>query len=206
MASKKRKRRLARSALRLLSSAPMRYRFADCELDARLYQLRRDGTPVAIEPRVFDVLVFLLHQRDRIVSKDELLDKLWPGQVVTETALTRCIVAARKAVGGDGTNYPFWTANYLTTLGDSYRLLGQYDKAIDTLKQSLNLHPTGGAALWLTATYSEAGQDFLAQALATEILKAAPLFSLDILQSRILYQDPAKTEHFLAALRKAGLK
>jgi TolB-like protein/DNA-binding winged helix-turn-helix (wHTH) protein/Tfp pilus assembly protein PilF len=81
----------------------MLYRFVNCELDARLYQLRRDGTPVAIEPRVFDVLVYLLHQRERIVSKDELFDKLWPGQVVTETALTRCIVAARKAVGDDGT-------------------------------------------------------------------------------------------------------
>ncbi|NOT53007.1 MAG: hypothetical protein HOP18_00235 [Deltaproteobacteria bacterium] len=75
MASKQRKRRLARLAPLLLSSAPMLYRFVNCELDARLYQLRRDGTPVAIEPRVFDVLLYLLHQRDRVVSKDELLGK-----------------------------------------------------------------------------------------------------------------------------------
>lgn len=104
------------------------------------------------------------------------------------------------------TRYPFWTANYLSVLGDSYRLLGQYDKAIDTFKQSLNTHPGGGAALWLTATYIEAGQESLAQALAAEILKAVPQFSLDIVQPRILYQDPAKTERFLATLRKAGLK
>ena len=77
--------------------------FHDFELDDRLYQLRRGGKPISMEPKVFDVLAYLLHNRDRIVSKDELLEKLWPGQVVSETALTRCIVAARKAVGDDGT-------------------------------------------------------------------------------------------------------
>ena len=81
----------------------MLYHFATCELDEQLYQLRRAGKSVEIEPRVFDVLAYLLHNRARVVSKDELLEKLWPEQVVSETALTRCIVAARKAVGDDGT-------------------------------------------------------------------------------------------------------
>ena len=81
----------------------MIYRFADCELDEPLYQLRRNGVPVALEPKVFDVLAYLVQHRDRVVSKDELLDKLWPGQVVGENALTRCIRAARAAVGDDGT-------------------------------------------------------------------------------------------------------
>jgi TolB-like protein/DNA-binding winged helix-turn-helix (wHTH) protein len=80
----------------------MIYRFADCELDEHLYQLRRNGTPVALEPKVFDVLAYLLQHHDRVVSKDELLDQLWPGQVVSETALTQCVMAARKAVGDDG--------------------------------------------------------------------------------------------------------
>jgi DNA-binding winged helix-turn-helix (wHTH) protein len=80
----------------------MVYRFAECELDERLYQLRREGSPVALEPKMFDVLAYLIQHRDRVVSKDELLDKLWPGQVVGENALTRCIRAARSAVGDDG--------------------------------------------------------------------------------------------------------
>ncbi|MGE0825213.1 MAG: transcriptional regulator, partial [Candidatus Binatia bacterium] len=54
----------------------MLHHFATCELDDQLYQLRRDGTPVEIEPKVFDVLAYLLHHRDRLVSKDEILDKL----------------------------------------------------------------------------------------------------------------------------------
>src|SRR5262245_26002274 len=61
------------------------------------------GKPVEVEPKVFDVLAYLLHHRDHVVSKDELLEKLWPEQVVSETTLTRCIVAARKAIGDDGT-------------------------------------------------------------------------------------------------------
>ena len=80
----------------------MLYRFEDCELDDRLYQLRRQGERVEIEPKAFDLLVYLLHQRERIVAKDELLDKLWPGTVVSEAALTRCIARAREAIGDDG--------------------------------------------------------------------------------------------------------
>jgi len=102
MPRKKRKRRLVRPPPTLLLSAPMHYHFAQCELDIRLHQLRRDGAVVGIEPKVFDVLTYLLQHRDRMVSKDELLDKLWPGQVVSETTLTRCITSVRKAVGDDG--------------------------------------------------------------------------------------------------------
>ena len=80
----------------------MLYHFHGFELDDRLYQLHRAGKLIKLEPKVFDVLAYLLHHRDRVVSKDELLDKLWPGQVVSETALTRCITAARKAVRDDG--------------------------------------------------------------------------------------------------------
>lgn len=101
MPRKKRKGRLVRPSPDLLFSASMRYHFAQCELDLRLHQLRRGGTVVGVEPKVFDVLTYLLQHRDRMVSKDELLDKLWPGQVVSETALTRCITSMRKAVGDD---------------------------------------------------------------------------------------------------------
>ena len=58
--------------------------FHDFELDMNgLYQLRRAGKPVGIQLRVFDVLFYLLHNRDRVISKDELLEtSFWPGQMV----------------------------------------------------------------------------------------------------------------------------
>src|SRR2546426_12550627 len=80
----------------------MLYRFDECELDDRLYQLRRKGERIEIEPKAFDLLVYLFHRREQVVAKDELLDKVWPGKVVSEAALTRCMARAREAVGDDG--------------------------------------------------------------------------------------------------------
>ena len=75
--------------------------FEDCELDLGLYQLRRRGRAVKLEPKVFDVLVHLLAHRDRVVTKLELLDALWPGETVSDSVLPRAIAAARRAVGDD---------------------------------------------------------------------------------------------------------
>jgi DNA-binding winged helix-turn-helix (wHTH) protein/tetratricopeptide (TPR) repeat protein len=80
----------------------MVYVFCDCELDSRLYGLRRAGEQLKLEPKVFEVLVYLIGHRDRFVSRNELLEKLWPGQVVVDAVLTQCIAKARKAVGDDG--------------------------------------------------------------------------------------------------------
>jgi DNA-binding winged helix-turn-helix (wHTH) protein len=58
----------------------MFYHFGECELDDSLYQLRRGGKPVDIEPKVFDVLVYLLRHRDRLIAKEELLDNSGPAK------------------------------------------------------------------------------------------------------------------------------
>jgi TolB-like protein/Flp pilus assembly protein TadD len=76
--------------------------FRDTELDLRQGELRRAGTPVHVEPQVFDLLVFLIRNRDRIVSKDEILDAVWNGRIVSEAALSSRINAARKALGDNG--------------------------------------------------------------------------------------------------------
>jgi len=80
----------------------MRLTFRSCELDAALFELRRDGKPVPMEPQVFDLLVYLATHRDRIVGRRELLDALWSGRVVSESTLSSCIKAARQAVGDSG--------------------------------------------------------------------------------------------------------
>lgn len=76
--------------------------FAGHEVDLRRQELRRGGDRVHVEPQVFDLLVHLLRHRDRVVSKDELLDEIWSGRIVSEAALSSRINAARKAVGDDG--------------------------------------------------------------------------------------------------------
>ena len=80
----------------------MSLRFAELELDLALFELRRDGERIPLEPQAFDVLVYLINHRDRIVSKEELMDEIWGGRFVSEAAVTSRIKQARRAVGDDG--------------------------------------------------------------------------------------------------------
>jgi TolB-like protein/DNA-binding winged helix-turn-helix (wHTH) protein len=75
------------------------YEFSGFVLDPAVRELRSDGMPVPVERRVMDLLVFLIERRNRMVGKDEIQDAVWPGTIVTETALTRAIMKARRAVG-----------------------------------------------------------------------------------------------------------
>jgi DNA-binding winged helix-turn-helix (wHTH) protein len=80
----------------------MIYTFGECTLDDQLYQLYRAGTVVKVEPKAFDLLAYLIAHRDRAIARDELFEHLWPGQIVSEAALTYSVAKARKAVQDDG--------------------------------------------------------------------------------------------------------
>jgi TolB-like protein len=80
----------------------MQFYFADHVLDVARRELRRRGEAVTLEPQVFDLLVHLIRNRDRVVSKDDLLDSVWGGRIVSESTLTSRINAARKAIGDSG--------------------------------------------------------------------------------------------------------
>ena len=62
----------------------MQYRFGDYVLDVARRELRHGGEPIAIEPQVFDLLAYLIHNRDRVVTKDDLLGSVWGGRIVSE--------------------------------------------------------------------------------------------------------------------------
>jgi class 3 adenylate cyclase/TolB-like protein/Tfp pilus assembly protein PilF len=76
--------------------------FAECTIDLHRRELCRAGRIVHVEPQVYDLLVHLVRNRDRVVGKDELLDAIWNGRIVSEAALSSCINAARRAIGDDG--------------------------------------------------------------------------------------------------------
>lgn len=80
----------------------MFYRFEDCELETSRRELRRGGDLVPLQPQVFDLLEYLIRNRERVVSKDELIATVWAGRIVSESALTTRINAARRAVGDSG--------------------------------------------------------------------------------------------------------
>jgi class 3 adenylate cyclase len=80
----------------------MRYVFGNYTLDTERYELRRAGVLVKVQPKVFDVLAYLIALRERVVSKRELLERLWPNQFIAETTLNSCLKAVRQAVGDTG--------------------------------------------------------------------------------------------------------
>jgi pimeloyl-ACP methyl ester carboxylesterase/DNA-binding winged helix-turn-helix (wHTH) protein len=96
------------------------YRFGDCELDPPRFELRRAGAAVHVEPQVFDVLLYLVRNRERVVPKTELLDAVWGNRFVSESALTSRLKAARRAIGDDGAAQRL----IATVHGVGYRFVG----------------------------------------------------------------------------------
>ena len=80
----------------------MLYFFDHYALDTDRRELRRKGELMSVEPKVFDLLAYLVDSRDRVVSKDDLITRIWMGRVVSDSALTTCINAARAALGDSG--------------------------------------------------------------------------------------------------------
>jgi TolB-like protein len=80
----------------------LRFLFGDHVLDTARRELSRGGEQIALEPQVFDLLVHLLQNRERVVSKDDLLASVWGGRIVSDATLDSRIAAARRAVGDSG--------------------------------------------------------------------------------------------------------
>ena len=107
----------------------MIHRFEDCELDRAKVELRRAGEPVAVEPQVFALLLLLVENRDRMVSRDEIVEKVWDGRVVSESALDSRIKSARRVIGDDGK-----TQRLIRTVhGQGFRFVGDVRETAGTL-------------------------------------------------------------------------
>src|SRR5580692_10068772 len=76
--------------------------FANHTLDTDRRELRRGAHTVAVEPQVFDLLIYLMQHRERVVSKDDIIAAVWGGRVVSDSTLTSRINAARTAIGDNG--------------------------------------------------------------------------------------------------------
>ncbi len=109
------------------SAPPERYRFGSFELQPDKRRLLKDGETIALRPRAFDLLVALVDRAGHLVTKDDLLDRVWPKMVVEEAALHVQVSALRKVLGAhaittvSGRGYQFTLP---VTKGD-----GQADRA-----------------------------------------------------------------------------
>lgn len=98
----------------------VRYLLGRHSLDLSKLELSLDGDIIHVEPQVFDVLAYLVEHRDRVVTKEELLDEVWNSRFVSESALTSRVKAARYALGDDGATQ----ASIRTIRGRGFRFVG----------------------------------------------------------------------------------
>ena len=80
----------------------MLFLFNNFSIDTGRRELRRDGEPQAVEPQVFDLLEYLIRNRDRVVTRDDVLAGVWNGRIVSDSTLASRINAARIAIGDNG--------------------------------------------------------------------------------------------------------
>ena len=96
------------------------YRFDRFELDPARFELRAGGEPVGVEPQVLSLLLLLVANSERMVDKDELVEKIWAGRAISDTAISSRIKSARHALGDDGKAQRF----IRTVHGRGFRFVG----------------------------------------------------------------------------------
>ncbi|MEM8746255.1 MAG: winged helix-turn-helix domain-containing protein [Actinomycetota bacterium] len=124
----------------------MRVRFGECELDTDRAELRRSGELVDVQPLVFSVIEMLVRHRERVVSKEELLDELWGDRFVGESTLATRVKFARRAVGDDGASQSI----IRTVHGRGYRFVADVEAIDDDGRPPANT--AGAATLAVPAT------------------------------------------------------
>ena len=108
----------------------MRYLLGTAEIDPTRREVLREGTVVDVEPKVFDLIVFLVENTDRVVSKDDLIKAVWDGRAIADTTLSTCVKAARRALGDNGRDQ-----RMIRTLhGHGFRFVGPFRIDTDELQ------------------------------------------------------------------------
>ncbi len=104
----------------------MGFRFDEFEIDLGQQELRRSGQVVRIEPQVFELLVYLVRNSNRVVTKEELIESVWRGRAISEAALSSCVSAARRAIGDTGKDQ----RRIRTASKRGFRFVGTIDDAM----------------------------------------------------------------------------
>src|SRR5215468_4481264 len=99
----------------------MIYSFGPFELDFATAELRAGGKVVALEPQVFELLALLVENSERLVSKEEIIEKVWDGRVISDAAVASRVKSARQALGDDGKSQQF----IKTIHGRGYRFVAR---------------------------------------------------------------------------------
>ena len=111
----------------------MPFHFGGFVLDPERRELRSGDKVLAVEPQVFDLLEFLIHRRERVVSRDDLLAAVWGGRIVSDSAIAARINAARRVIGDDGTQQRY----IRTIVRKGFRFVGEVREEAATANAGL---------------------------------------------------------------------
>jgi TolB-like protein/Tfp pilus assembly protein PilF len=140
-----------------------RYEFDDVVVDSDGFRVLKGGEARPLTPRAFDVLLFLIEQRDRVVEKRELFDQFWSGSFVTDNALTRVIKEIRQAIGDDA-NAP----RHIETIPKrGYRFIGQ---TLAAAGQSFRAAANSIAVMPLINAGASPDAEYLSDGITTSII------------------------------------
>ena len=158
--------------------------FSDCEIDVAGFALRRNGEVRDLEPQVLELLLHLARNPDRLLTKDDLIQHVWHGRIVSDTTVTSRIKLARQAIGDDGTQQRL----IRTVHGRGVRFIG--DVRVET-RGAQSHSPSGGESDALArARNAVAGNATLGHAMLGDAARAGTLPAIAVLPFANIGGDP----------------
>jgi DNA-binding winged helix-turn-helix (wHTH) protein/predicted ATPase len=162
----------------------MMYLFDDYTLHTHLYELHHAGTPCPMEPQVLDILLYLIQHRDRVVSRQELLDHIWPERFISETSLDHRLMQVRQAIGDNGQKQ----CRIKTLRGRGYRFVATVEERPVSENQAWHRtapQPQGLTEVALAACTSGAGRSGWARAPAGALVAKCVPNNIDFPTCRV---------------------
>jgi adenylate cyclase len=190
------------------------YRFEDLVLDTGKRELRRGADVVSVAPQVFDVLDYLVRNRERVVSKDDLVTAIWEGRIISDAALTTCLKAVRSAIGDSGEGQ-----RLIKTLPrKGFRFVGRVrEEQGRTLDGGTPLEPPRPAialpdkpsiaVLAFTNMSGDPGQDYFSDGITEDIITGLSRFSeLFVIAGNSSFQYKGKSPDVRQVGRELGVR
>jgi adenylate cyclase len=193
----------------------LRYLFGDCVLDTDRRELRRGAEAVSVAPQVFDLLEYLMGNRERVVSKDDLIAAIWDGRIVSDAAVTTRINVARSAIGDSGEEQ-----RLIKTLPrKGFRFVGavqeeeepaaaKVDGAAEPPRAALTLPDKPSiAVLAFTNMSGDPGQDYFSDGITDDIITDLSRFSeLFVIARNSSFQYKGRSPDIRQVGRELGVR